>query len=315
MRPAKLLACFSGILIAAAAILGYALLATHRKTSSRGFHAKFLLSISGGNLEEQQWLAEGLEQTLQRHDRSQALDLDPFWGPHIKSDFKHWKRSGISALQIINDTLYIKHSNAKPRKGWSPKQHSIASWCAGDMRRWARLPLNLLILLDIIRTFPGEVPDIDAVMHSSDPPCMPLKPQASDPDTPIVGWEEEFAAIREYAAGVSFTDRQSQLTWRGRNHTSRDELRERFVTCPEMLETDGRQAEADLFNLEDPFWISIVDQCHFRYLAYLESGAWSHALKYRLATGSLVLSPKPQFPEWFTRGLVPNKHYVDLGQR
>ena len=41
--------------------------------------------------------------------------------------------------------------------------------------------------------------------------------------------------------------------------------RERFLACPEMLETDGRQAEADLFNLEDPFWISIVDQCHFRY--------------------------------------------------
>ena len=36
------------------------------------------------------------------------------------------------------------------------------------------------------------------------------------------------------------------------------------MACPEMLETDGRQAEADLFNLEDPFWISIVDQCHFR---------------------------------------------------
>ena len=48
---------------------------------------------------------------------------------------------------------------------------------------------------------------------------------AADPDTPIVGWEEEFAAIREYAAGVPFTDRQSQLTWRGRNHTSRDDLR------------------------------------------------------------------------------------------
>ena len=102
MRSAKLLACFGSILMAAAAILGYALLATHRKTSPRGFHAKFLLSISGGNLEEQQWLAEGLEQTLQRHDRSQALDLDPFWGPHIKGDFKHWKRSGISALQVAS---------------------------------------------------------------------------------------------------------------------------------------------------------------------------------------------------------------------
>ena len=177
MRSPKLLACFSCILMATAAILGYALLATHRKTSSRGFHAKFLLSISSGNHEEQQWLAEGLEQTLQRHDRSQALDLDPFWGPHIKSDFKHWKRSGISALQvassadykcegdqfrfqassgltpqstsgarclaikkgsweqlgacrspelipsemqIINGTLYIKHSKPKPRKGWWP---------------------------------------------------------------------------------------------------------------------------------------------------------------------------------------------------
>ena len=84
MRSAKLLAYFSCILMATAALLGYALLATHRKTSSRGFHAKFLLSISGGNHEEQQWLAEGLEQTLQRHDRSQALDLDPFWGPHIR---------------------------------------------------------------------------------------------------------------------------------------------------------------------------------------------------------------------------------------
>ena len=29
-----------------------------------------------------------------------------------------------------------------------------------------------------------QVPDIDAVMHSSDPPCMPLKPQASGELTP-----------------------------------------------------------------------------------------------------------------------------------
>lgn len=46
---------------------------------------------------------------------------------------------------------------------------------------------------------------------------------------------------------------------------------------------------------------------------YLESGAWSYSLKHRLACGSTLLMPTPEFPEWLTRGLQPNVHYVDLG--
>ena len=46
-------------------------------------------------------------------------------------------------------------------------------------------------------------------------------------------------------------------------------------------------------------------------------GVWGLVSRTQVPPGHRQPCPltQPQFPEWFTRGLVPNKHYVDLGQR
>ena len=48
-------------------------------------------------------------------------------------------------------------------------------------RQWtaagkARVPLMILGLLDVMHAFPGQIPDLDAVMSVADYPCVPKYP-------------------------------------------------------------------------------------------------------------------------------------------
>jgi Glycosyl transferase family 90 len=36
-----------------------------------------------------------------------------------------------------------------------------------------RVPLMLIALLDVLRTFPGQIPDVDAMLQITDTPCVP----------------------------------------------------------------------------------------------------------------------------------------------
>jgi hypothetical protein len=38
----------------------------------------------------------------------------------------------------------------------------------------ARVPLMILALLDVLRSYPGQIPDVDAVLSVADFPCVPL---------------------------------------------------------------------------------------------------------------------------------------------
>lgn len=53
----------------------------------------------------------------------------------------------------------------------------------------------------------------------------------------------------------------------------------------------------------------LSSQCNYRYKIYAEGFAWSVSLKYILSCGSLTLIITPQYDDFFTRGLVPNKNY------
>ena len=45
---------------------------------------------------------------------------------------------------------------------------------------------------------------------------------------------------------------------------------------------------------------------------YIESDAWVTNLKQKLACGSIVVSNKMEYYEWFTRALQPGLHYVQV---
>ena len=49
-----------------------------------------------------------------------------------------------------------------------------------------------------------------------------------------------------------------------------------------------------------------------RYPMYIESDAWVTNLKQKLACGSILISNKMEYYEWFTRALQPGLHYVQV---
>lgn len=52
--------------------------------------------------------------------------------------------------------------------------------------------------------------------------------------------------------------------------------------------------------------------CLCRYPMYIESDAWVTNLKQKLACGSILVSNHMEYYEWFTRGLQPGVHYVEV---
>jgi hypothetical protein len=52
-----------------------------------------------------------------------------------------------------------------------------------------------------------------------------------------------------------------------------------------------------------------------RYKIYAEGYAWSVSLKYILSCGSVALIISPQYEDFFTRGLVPNRNFLPVNPR
>ena len=48
---------------------------------------------------------------------------------------------------------------------------------------------------------------------------------------------------------------------------------------------------------------------------YIESDAWVTNLKQKLACGSVLMSNKMEFFEFFTRALKPGVHYIEVDSR
>lgn len=120
--------------------------------------------------------------------------------------------------------------------------------------------------------------------------------------------------------------------------------RREFAACPERIVAANRPEDVELFNLKNPD-VSLHDTCNFRsaplliftglrmevqhpsgnpssavltcfcvcrYPMYIESQAWVTNLKQKLACGSILISNKMEYYEFFTRALKPGVHYVEV---
>mmetsp|Transcript_24092 Transcript_24092/g.58578 ORF Transcript_24092/g.58578 Transcript_24092/m.58578 type:complete len:504 (+) Transcript_24092:24-1535(+) len=61
-----------------------------------------------------------------------------------------------------------------------------------------------------------------------------------------------------------------------------------------------------------PGCVGLLDHCRNRYLAFLQGNSYSSRLKYQLLCGSTVLAARQGWEEFWTRQLVPNKHFVEV---
>ncbi|KAL8100927.1 hypothetical protein AgCh_032978 [Apium graveolens] len=202
-------------------------------------------------------------------------------------------------------------------------------------------------LLQLLKFYPGKIPDLDFLFHCGDLPVIPrsdyMGANASVPppvfhycgddstldlvfpDWSFWGWPE--INIRpwipletELKMGTNKTKwrkRKPYAYWKGNSRLSKN--RRDLMKCNVNYWNDWN---ARLFHVD---WdheskkgfkqTNLADQCTHRYKIYIEGRAWSVTEKYILACDSMTLLVKPQYYAFFTRSLEPLVHYWPINKK
>ncbi|KAI4311519.1 hypothetical protein MLD38_036405 [Melastoma candidum] len=195
-------------------------------------------------------------------------------------------------------------------------------------------------ILQLLRLYPGKVPDLELMFCCEDrtvilkkdypenknvspPPLFHYCGNTASfdvtfpdwsfwgwPEVNVKPWEETMRAIRAKANKIKWKDRQPYAHWKGNplNYN-----RQQLMNCNKKGKTDwnvrassqdwGRERQAGFKTS------SLEDQCKHRYKVYVEGNAWSVSEKYIMACNSTTLMVKPDFYDFFTRGMYPLVHY------
>ncbi|KAL9225315.1 hypothetical protein vseg_001257 [Gypsophila vaccaria] len=193
-------------------------------------------------------------------------------------------------------------------------------------------------ILQLLRKYPGKVPDLELMFDCVDWPVIrrhdhphdaipPLFRYCGDdktldivfPDWTFWGWAEInirpwdhiSADIKEGNKKIKFPDREPYAYWKGNPLVapSRMELLKCNVSDKQdwgahiFVQDWGKESRAGFKQS------NLADQCIDKYKIYIEGSAWSVSEKYILACDSVTLIVKPKYYDFFSRGLMPTQHY------
>ncbi|KAM7527668.1 hypothetical protein LguiB_031078 [Lonicera macranthoides] len=191
-------------------------------------------------------------------------------------------------------------------------------------------------LLQLLRRYPGKVPDVDLMFDCMDKPIVNRTEHGSKPlpvfrycttpdffdipfpDWSFWGWSEinikpwdlEFKSIEEGSGKQKWPKKSPFAYWKG-NPDVVSPIRTELLQC-----NDTNQWGAQIMRQD---WVQeakagfekskLSNQCNHRYKIYAEGYAWSVSLKYILSCGSLPLIITPKYEDFFSRGLFPKENY------
>ncbi|XP_061345896.1 uncharacterized protein LOC133291626 [Gastrolobium bilobum] len=191
-------------------------------------------------------------------------------------------------------------------------------------------------LLQLLKRYPGLVPDVDLMFDCMDKPIINRTEHSSMPlplfrycttkehfDIPfpdwsfwgwseinIQPWQEEFPDIKRGSQAVSWKNKYPLAYWKGNPDVS-SPLRTELLTCnnsrewgAQIMRQDWGEAARTGFKQS-----KLSSQCNHRYKIYAEGYAWSVSLKYILSCGSVALIISPQYEDFFSRGLIPKQNF------
>ncbi|PKI45423.1 hypothetical protein CRG98_034228 [Punica granatum] len=251
----------------------------------------------------------------------------------IHEDLRPWRDTGITR-EAIESRKSLAHFRLVVYKGKAYLEQFHRAWQTRDV-------FTLWGILQLLRVFPGRVPDLEMMFCCEDLPALPKKdnpvPEGAAPpamfhycshdsafDIPfpdwtfwgwpevnIKPWASTLKAIKEGAAKTKWMDRDPHAFWKGNPATSRK--RRDLMRCkPKML----MDWSARLYNVD---WgreslggfkgSRLEDQCTHRYNIYVEGRAWSVSEKYILACDATTLLVRPEYYDFFFRGMIPMEHY------
>ncbi|KAL9245349.1 hypothetical protein vseg_019011 [Gypsophila vaccaria] len=254
----------------------------------------------------------------------------PEYFRYIHEDLKTWKEKGITKdmveklkenahfrLVIVNGTAYVK-------------QYHKAFQTRDTYTLWG--------ILQLLKMYPGRIPDLDLMFQCHDqssikrdeykgsksafaPPQFHYCADESTfdivfPDWSFWGWPEVnikpwVPLVKDLVKGneeKKWTSREPFAFWRGNLYTgARTKLKdcnsiEKWST--QIIQQDWGKEIAENFKNSD-----LSKQCLHRYKIYIEGNAWSVSEKYILACDSMTLLTNPIYYDFFSRSLIPMKHY------
>ncbi|KAM7276100.1 hypothetical protein ACFE04_017966 [Oxalis oulophora] len=202
-------------------------------------------------------------------------------------------------------------------------------------------------ILQLLRLYPGEVPDLELLFSCDDRPAVDksryrgvnattpppifiysgndqgygiLFPDWSFwgwPEVKVSPWESMLKKIKEESKKTKWKDRELYAYWKGNPKVAWTRIELMKCNLSQKFDWNARlyfQAISSHFN-----WISegkegfknskLEDQCTHRYKIYIEGNAWSVSEKYILACDSMTLFVKLNYFDFFTRSLEPMKHF------
>ncbi|CAO2835098.1 unnamed protein product [Amaranthus hypochondriacus] len=192
-------------------------------------------------------------------------------------------------------------------------------------------------ILQLLRLYPGKLPDLDLMFEAGDVAVVyksnytgnewnapPLFHYCKDdltldipfpdwsfwgwPEINIKGWEELKKDLEEGNKRIPWMERLPFAFWKG-NAFMGDRIK--LIECNSTDQWNAHIATQDWEEESTKGFKSsnLVDQCIHRYKIYIEGIAWSVSEKYILACDSMSLLVTPRWYEFFTRSLIPMKHF------
>ncbi|XP_024026706.1 O-glucosyltransferase rumi homolog [Morus notabilis] len=263
-----------------------------------------------------------------RSDPDSAARKCPEFFRWIHQDLEPWARTGISAghLEEAREFAAFRAVIVGGRLFVDLYYACVQS----------RTMFTIWGLLQLLRRYPGMVPDVDMVFDCMDKPSingtehgsfpLPLFRYCTTqahfdipfpdwsfwgwPETNLNPWDEEFRDIKRGSERTSWTKKHPRAYWKG-NPDVDSPVRTELLNCNHSR-TWGAQIWRQDWTEEAKGGYEksrLSNQCNNRYKIYAEGYAWSVSLKYILSCGSLALIISPQYEDFFIRGLIPMKNY------
>ncbi|KAL5231749.1 hypothetical protein ABZP36_030525 [Zizania latifolia] len=261
----------------------------------------------------------------------------PAYFAAIRRDLAPWRR-GEGVTRALLNAAQRRASMRVTITGGGRRLHVELYYACVQ----SRALFTVWSLLQLMRRYPGRVPDVDLMFDCMDrpainrtehgngdpaaPPPPPLFRYCTTrdhfdipfpdwsfwgwPETNIAPWRNEFRSIKHGAKARKWKERVATAYWKG-NPDVASPLRVALLSCND---TSLWHAEIMRQNWEEEAksgyqHSKLSSQCTHRYKIYAEGFAWSVSLKYILSCGSMALIIDPQYEDFFSRGLQPEVNF------
>ncbi|KAL2905705.1 Protein O-glucosyltransferase 1 [Bienertia sinuspersici] len=246
----------------------------------------------------------------------------------IHEDLRPWKETGVTRQMVegARKTAHFRLVILDGRAYVEKYRESIQT----------RDEFTLWGILQLLRRYPGRLPDLELMFDCDDRPVIPSKnfrrppplfkycsdPWSLDivfPDWSFWGWAEcnikpwrnSSKDIQQGNERIKWKDRVPYAYWKGNPNVA--PWRGAFLKCNVTNKVDWNvriytqnwEKQAKVGFRES----NLKDQCTHRYKIYIEGWAWSVSEKYILGCDSMTLVVKPKYHDFFNRGMLPLVHY------